>query len=142
MSNYNFCPNCGTKLEEDSKFCPNCGILLVESEPPKKEKSSKGKLTLLERETMYNNRKKSQFIGFLLVLFFNFFGLLYSSVFAFFGFLLLNGMLIIDILTNPTDLSRVGVLSIMLLISFLLAIIVQYGCISDHNSKLRDSLKK
>jgi uncharacterized membrane protein YvbJ len=20
-----FCPNCGTKLEDDVKFCPNCG---------------------------------------------------------------------------------------------------------------------
>lgn len=137
-----FCPNCGTKVEEGTKFCSNCGILLMKTELPKKEKSSEGKLTLLERETIYNNRKKSQFIGILLVLFFNFFGLLYSSVFAFFGFLLLNGMLIVNILIDPVNLSQVGMCYIMLLVSFLMTIIVQYGCISDYNSKLWDSLKK
>lgn len=143
MSNYKFCPYCGIELEKESKFCSNCGNLLMEIErPPKEEISSNGKLTLLERETMYNNRKKSQLIGFLLAIFFNFFGLLYSSVFAFFGFLLLNGLLLGSILLDPMNFSQMGMGSIMLLISSIMVPIVQYGNINDYNAKLWKSLEK
>ncbi|MCM1131248.1 MAG: zinc ribbon domain-containing protein [Roseburia sp.] len=32
---YNFCPNCGFKLEENFKFCPNCGLEFGGTEQPR-----------------------------------------------------------------------------------------------------------
>lgn len=47
---YNFCPNCGFKLEENFKYCPNCGIELGGAEHHSPE-PSRG---YVEREYEYS----------------------------------------------------------------------------------------
>lgn len=46
---YNFCPNCGFKLEENFKYCPNCGLDLGRKDTSQQE-SSRG---YMEREQEY-----------------------------------------------------------------------------------------
>ncbi|MFX0036004.1 MAG: zinc-ribbon domain-containing protein, partial [Candidatus Hermodarchaeota archaeon] len=29
MKSYNFCPECGKSLENDSNICPNCGFKII-----------------------------------------------------------------------------------------------------------------
>lgn len=38
---HNFCPSCGTKLEQDYKFCPNCGNEIKTTSPVKTDNNAK-----------------------------------------------------------------------------------------------------
>ena len=53
---YNFCPNCGFKLEENFKFCPNCGIELGGAEPSRQPAPTRG---YTEREYEYSRQPQS-----------------------------------------------------------------------------------
>ncbi|MDE7384360.1 MAG: zinc ribbon domain-containing protein [Anaeroplasmataceae bacterium] len=54
---YNFCPNCGFKLEENFKFCPNCGVELGGAEHSRQpEQPSRG---YAERDYEYSRTSQT-----------------------------------------------------------------------------------
>lgn len=60
-----YCPECGYKLEKETKYCPECGKNLLIEKVPLEEKSSITLKKKPEEKTLY---KRTELIGFLLVI--------------------------------------------------------------------------
>lgn len=152
MNNFNYCPNCGQRVDGNPKFCVKCKKNLETSSSDNSNEISPNKKELnnIEIQLIYANNKKSKMLSFFLTLLFGPLGLLYISPIS--SIILTAITLSVpcfqildyfesDALTLVSWVERLLVDFVLLFIMYVISIIASILFVDDYNNDLMNSYK-
>lgn len=143
MNNFNYCPNCGQKVDGNPKFCVKCGKSLEGgSSESNNETSNKKELNSIEAQLIYANNKKSNLTGFLLTLFFGPLGLFYAGSIS--ALIFTAAPFIVWFLVATTDAGWLGGLAAFQIVgclSWLISFLFSFSNVDDYNFNLKKQIK-
>lgn len=139
MNDFNYCPNCGQRVDGNPKFCVKCGKSLeINSSENISKPTDKKELSDIEAQLIYANEKKNCVVGFALALFFGPLGLFYAGSLLAIIFCALPFVAgIIASINGAEDLDIVLSFQMVGILSWIISIIVSFLSVDNYNYYLK-----